>query len=59
MPLTTPVTLTLKIHLQSFGVVCQTFALGAPTPALLHRTWRRAEAVVDGVGQLRSPTRRP
>ena len=40
IPLTTPVRFTLKTHLQSLGVVCHTFALGAPTPALLHRTWQ-------------------
>src|SRR5580693_1083133 len=39
-PLTTPVTLTPNTQAQSFGVVCQTLALGAPTPALLHRTWQ-------------------
>ena len=40
MPLTTPVTLTPNTHVQSLGVVSQTLALGAPTPALLQSRWQ-------------------
>jgi hypothetical protein len=40
IPLTTPVTFTPNAQRKSFGVVAQTFELGAPTPALLHNTWQ-------------------
>ena len=34
IPFTTPNTLTLNVHCQSFGVVSQTLAHGGPTPGL-------------------------